>query len=385
MAKPRPPYSRIVEQHQETFNKIAELEFWRCEYSKRKYILDIQARSTPACEDFSFPYGIEKLDRASHHVWYHVQTALGMSPHTFFQKQQAYNGLERLLISYHNYIYKYNPKFIIFESDSDKYHFENNLPLFDEQQLESIKILHSDSEKYGFIPSDMVVWYDLDQIEKYISKYITKNGRYPHFQNPFLMKSKNNPDYYYRDKDGKQFFVNDNNKNYLYVYIKCLDENEILIKIVSRTIALINSAIKNKTSNSSGNKESADIQLCIYDKSVLKDKVNLKANIRHNLAAYRNYHSPEKFLHTADTILSGKHVMVPSHEQVPFHMRAMGLWIWDQVVFHDSKISEATIKARDIAAFRQAWNTEMSTIERTYRLAKHCINQMAVLKFSEIR
>jgi len=52
MPKKRPDYSVLVKRNEDIFRKIFESEFWRCEYTKRKYILDIKDRYVP--ERFNF-------------------------------------------------------------------------------------------------------------------------------------------------------------------------------------------------------------------------------------------------------------------------------------------------------------------------------------------
>lgn len=106
--------------------------------------------------------------------------------------------------------------------------------------------------------------------------------------------------------------------------MRCLEEEDTLAKLAVRALTLINTALKKRPIHSAGNRDDADIQICVYDRKLLVDKNNLKNILMNNFAAYRNFYFPEKFSATTDTIKVAKTIMVPEYEQVPFNIFACG-------------------------------------------------------------
>jgi len=384
MPKKRPDYSVLVKRNEDIFRKIFESEFWRCEYTKRKYILDIKDRYVPERFNFLKPYCSEVINHALRYVMYHADIALGICNDNSAPRNEMYDYLEQVLVAYHNFKYMNNPKFRIQNIGELGFDFWDLSDCLSDREIRSIDILHADARKYGFFPMDMIHVYPPEEIESLIKDDVKEHGEMPYFQSPFLIDSMQDPDFYYKDRQGNRYFVDEESVDAVYVYIDCLDEKETVEKIYKRIIGLINMALKQRGKHVAGDRENSDIQICFYNKSIIHDKKKLKDILENNLSAYRNWYSPENFMMSDDTIKCSKYLIVPEYENVPFHKRAAGLWIWDQVHFYNLKVSDAVEKTRSIKAFKWHRNVEMITIERAYRLASRSIEQMKVLRFSDL-
>lgn len=384
MPKNRPDYSLLVKKNEDIFKKIFESEFWRCEYTKRKYILDVQIRTDIKKYDFLKPYGVDLIDHATRFVMYHADVSLGIVYDDSAPRNEMYEYLEEVIIAYHNFKYGSNPKYRIENNTRSGFDFSELDACLGDREIRSINILHADARKYGFFPMDLIAIHPIEKAERLIADYVGQHGQYPCFQNSFLMEEKQNPDFFYKDKDGKQYFVDEESADSVYVYIDCLDEKETIEKIYKRINGLINMALKNKTTHVAGDRVNSDIQICFYDKSIIQNKEDLKEKLIHNLLAYRNWHSPEKFMLTDNTIMVSKYLMVPEYEQVQFNIRAAGLWIWDQVHFYKSKVSVAIENARKVESLKIYDSIEYSSVLRLYNLAKMSVEKMEVLKFSDL-
>jgi hypothetical protein len=386
MPKNRPDYTVLVKRNEDNFKKIFESEFWRCEYTKRKYILDLRSRQE--FQEYYFiksPCGVDLVDHALRFVMYHADVALGLDAKESAPRDDMYEYLEQVIIAYHNFAYRYDPKYRIDDNTGSGFDLWELVDCLGDREFESIKILHTDARKYGFFPMDLTAIHPIEEAECLIADYVDQHGEFPSFQNSFLMEKTQDPNFFYKDKDGKQYFVDEESADFVYVYIDCLDEKETIEKIYKRINGLINMALKNKTTHVAGDRVNSDIQICFYDKSIIQNKEDLKEKLIHGLLAYRNWHSPEKFMLTDDTIKVSKYLMVPEYESVPFHKRAAGLWIWDQVHFHKSKVSEAIEKARKIQSLKIYDSIEYSSVLRLYNLAKMSVEKMEVLKFSDLQ
>ncbi|SFL88816.1 hypothetical protein SAMN05421830_108128 [Desulfomicrobium norvegicum] len=385
MPKNRPDYSVLVNKNEDVFKKIFESEFWRCEYTKRKYILDIRDRKS--IQEYYFiksSCGVDLVDHASQFVMYHADVALGIDGDELAPRNDMYEYLEQVIIAYHNYAYLDDPKYRIDDNTGFGFDLWELVDCLGEREIESINILHADARKYGFFPMDLIAIHPIEKAECLIADYVSQHGEFPFFQNSFLMEKKLDPDFHYKDRNGKQYFVEEKSENAVYVYIDCLNEKETIEKIYQRIIGLINMALKGKVAYVAGVRENSDVQICFYNKSIIQDKSKLKTILKYNLSAYRNWYDPVKFMLTDDTIKVSKYLMVPGYENVPFHKRAAGLWIWDQVHFHKFKLSDAIEKARKIKSLKIYDNIEYSSILRLYNLAKMSVEKMEVLKFSDL-
>jgi len=384
MPKNRTDYSVLVKRNEDIFRKMFESEFWRCEYTKRKYILDLRSRQE--IQEYSFiksSCGGDLVDHATRFVMYHADAALGIVGDKLALRNNMYEDLEQVIIAYHNLKYRYHPKFRIDDitgSGSDLLKFD----LLDEKAVDSVNILHADAQKYGFFPMDLIGIHPIEAAERLIADYIDQHGKFPCFQNSFLMVKKQDPDFNYKDKDEIQYFVDEESADAVYIYVDCLDEKETIEMIYKRIIGLINMALKKRGSHVAGDRSNSNLQICFYDKSIIHDKNKLKDVLRMNLSAYRNWYSPIKFMLTDATIMMAKYLMVPEYESVPFHKRAAGLWIWDQVHFHKSKVPTAIENARKIKFLKIYDNVEYSSVFRLYNLAKMSVEKMEVLKFSDL-
>lgn len=383
MPRKRPNYSVLLERNKKYFDKISESEFWKCEYTKRKYILDVQNRPNIEEYDFLKPYGSGLIDHAVRFVMYHADVSLGIDGNWSVDRNELYECLESIIIEYHNLKYGDNPKYYIEDNTVFGFGFKGVVELFGDKKLRSIGILHADARKYGFIPLDLVSIHPLDAIEIVIKNYITEHGAFPVFQSSFLMEKKQDPDIYYKDRNGNSHFADEVVDDAVYVYASCLDEKENIEKIYKRIVVLINMALKNK--NVAGDRENSDIQMCFYDKTTIQNKDRLKEIITHSLSAYRNWHSPEKFMETEDTIKMSKYLMVPEYESVPLDKRAAGLWIWDQVHLYKNKLADAIRQARKIKSFKLYDSIDDSSVWRWYKLAKMSIEEMEVLRISDLK
>lgn len=386
MPRKKQRYIDILNQdkHKETFKRLFECEFWRCEYTKRKYILDVQCKINTKIHSLNINSGSDLCDNAIDYVVYHSKNVLGVNHDNSMLESEHCDYLEKVIVAYHNFLNNYDPKYCIVEDFKLPFKFYKYLEFLDNDQIKSLAVLHRDSVDYGFYPFDMTTIRNLDKVENYVNKYFIDNGVYPFFQNSFIMKDHKDPDFFYKDIYDRKFFISENSDTTIYVYMRCLEEEDTLAKLAVRALTLINTALKNKPIHTAGNRDDADIQICVYDRKLLVDKNNLKSILMNNFAAYRNFYFPEKFSATTDTIKVAKTIMVPEYEQVPFNIRAVGLWIWDQVNLYNSKVSDAIDKSRKIEGFRLHNNIEMTTIERAYRLAKRSVNEMKVLKFSDL-
>lgn len=384
MGRKRLDYPNIINREETAadLRKIYDCEFWRCEYTKRKYILDLQSRSISKNYISNIVSGSEIIDKALDYVIYHSNIVLGIVGIDIDDRTEHYDYLEKFIIAYHNFLNNKNPKYCISSSVSMS-NFEECHDRLSDGQKKSLRILHSDAREYGFFPADMTIIRHLDRVEKYIDNYFKEYGAYPNFQNPFLMKDDLDPDFNYKDVDGTQYFISENSDG-IYIYMKCLDEADTLSKLALHAIALINTVVKNKPMRTAGDRDDADIQICIRNKKILNDKKTLKIVLEHNFAAYRNFICPEKFCYTTDTINVAKYLIVPEYEQISFNTRASGLYIWDKVHFYGEKISKSIEKARDVAAFNLHSGIEDKAIDRYYRLAKKSVERMSVLKFSDL-
>lgn len=384
MPKKRPLFNDVASRNKDNYRKIQELEFWRCEYTKRKYIFDFNDRqSAQEYNIIKSSCGVDLVDKATRFVMYHADVALGIVNDDSAPRNDMYEYLEQVIIAYHNFVYRNNPKSRIDDLEGVGFDLWELYDCLGDKEYESISVLHADARKYGFYPMDLIAIRPIDEVMRLINDYINLHGEFPFFHSSFPMDDKQDIDLYYKDRNGERCFVEENSADAVYLYIDCLNENETIEKIYKRIIGLINKAMKNKQMHTAGDRENSDIQICLYDTSIIQDKNKIKKILINNLLAYRNWHSPE-FMLKESTIQMGKYLMVPEYESVPFHKRAAGLWIWDQVNFYKLKVIDAIEKSRYIKEFLWHRNVEMTTIERTYRLACRSIEEMKALRFSDL-
>lgn len=384
MPKNRPLFHDVMARNNDNYRKILELEFWRCEYTKRKYILDFNDRESIQGYDFiKSSCGVDLVDKATRFVMHHADVALGIVNDASAPRNDMYIYLEQVIIAYHNFVYRDNPKYRIDDLEGVGFDLWELYDCLGDREYESVGVLHADARKYGFYPMDLIAIRPIDEVVRLIDDHVDLYNEFPFLQNSFPIEGKQDIEFYYKDKDGKRYFVEEKSADVVYVYIDCLNGKETIEKIFRRIVGLINEAKKNCQLHTAGDCENSDIQICIYDKSIIQDKSKLKEILINNVLAYRNWHSPE-FMLTDDTIKVSKYLMVPSHESVPFDKRAAGLWIWDQVHFYKSDVSVAIENARKIESFKIYNNIEFSSIWRWYNLAKKSVERMKVLKFSEL-
>jgi hypothetical protein len=384
MNEERSKICEIIRKNEKKFNQMFYMEFWRCEYTKRKYILDIQKKIFPSKYEKFYGSGSELIDRALSYVIYHSDNIFGINKNSRVNIEKLYDFLKKIIISYHNYFYKMNPKYYYDDSFVFPINFDDFYESLSISQKDSLKALHNDSITYGFYPEDMTTMRHLDKLEGYINRYFKENGVYPKLQDSFLIVKEQDPDFFYKDLHGKRFFVDEEAGETIYVYVQFLNEKRSLSKIVTTTIGLINSALKRKPIHAAGDRNKADIQICIYNKKIIKND-DFKDILMNNFASCRNYYYPEKFAYTTDTINMATDLIVPEYEQVPFSNRAAGLWIWDQVCLYNNKLSNASRQAREIEAFKLYDSIDDSSVWRMYKLAKMSIKNMEVLKFSDLK
>lgn len=385
MSKNRPSYYELVKRNENNFLKMIELGFWKCEYTKRKYILDIQDRLYPEIYNLFDCYDNYLLDHAARFLRYHVDMIFRIGSDTSVCMDSIYAYLEQLIIVFHNFKYGDNPKYRIENITGPRFDVLESFHSFDDRQIDSIRILHADARKYGFFPMDMTKIYPINEVEIAIKQYKEENGKLPKIPSPFLIDKNQCIDFYYKNREGKQFFVNEDIKDAVCVYVDCLDEKESVDSIYRRALGLINKAKKNKHAHTAGDIDGSDIQICIYDKKIIQNKEKLKEILVNNFLEYRNYQDPNRFMLTEGTIRVGKHLMVPKYEGVPFDKRAAGLWIWDQVHLYKIELSDAIRQARKIESFKLFDSIEDSSVWRWYNLAKKSIEKMDVLKISDLK
>lgn len=384
MPKNRPLLNEVVARNEDNYRKILELEFWRCEYTKRKYILDFKDRqSIQECIFVKSLFGVDLVDKAIRFVSYHADVALGIVNDVSVPRDDMYKYLEQVIIAYHNFAYQNNPKYRIIDFFGVGFDIQELYDCLGFREYESISVLHADAQNYGFYPMDLIKIRPVDELVSFIEDYLDRNAEFPFLQNSFPMVKKQNIDFNYKDKDGARYFAEESLEDAVYVYIDCLDGKETIERIYKRIIGLINKAKKNRKMLTAGDRENSDIQICIYDKSLIQDKDKLKEILINNVLAYRNWHSPE-FMFTESTIQMAKYLIVPEYEQVPFNIRAAGLYLWDKVHFFGEKLSSAIVQARNETILKLNRDMDDKSLDRCYRLAKNSVEKMSVLKFSEL-
>lgn len=361
-------------------DQIVEMQFWTCEYTKRKYVLDIQERDDYKIITSNSELNNDILNNSRFYVKHYGDILLGICGKKEPFRFQYIKEINEIIISFHNAIYDFNPKYVI---NQDRFRIEELRAIYvDSERLKAAKVIHDDAENYGFIPLEVARIYDMAMIAGH--KRVTQNFLYLNLQMLFLKNTKLDVELNYVDDLNVQHFDNDLNADTIYIYMRCLDNQLSLNALVKNAILLINCALKNKNMHIAGNIKEADVQICIDKYFYKKNKITVKEILRHSFAAYRNCYFPSIFMFTKDTLKMAKHLYVPKYEQVPFHIRAMGLWIWDRVNFENIKISKAIAEARDIEEFFQSKTTERSSIERAYRLAKRSVESMMPCIFSDL-
>jgi len=358
-------------------DKIAEMQFWICEYSKRKYAIDIQKR-----DDFEYiisksKVGSDILNRVHYYV---MSYANALIKYNGCKKNEYLKKINNMIISFHNYFYKFNPKYVILQEifDSDVYSMINE----HSEKLKIAERIHNDSENYGFIPLEITRIYNMSEIVK--KKNSCSDFFYLNLQTPFLKKTKLDVDFNYKDIFNFQHFEEELYDGTIYLYMKCLEQKESLKDLVKEAIFLINKAMKKKNLHTAGCKIEADVQICINEYFYINNKSSVKEILEHSFAAYRNYYDPSIFLCTKDTLRMAKFVYVPRYEQVPFHIRAMGLWVWDKVNFENVKVYDAIKDAINIKEFCQNEHVQRSSIKRSYHLAERSVELMMPCIYSDL-
>jgi len=384
MPKNRPLFHDVMARNNDNYGKILELEFWRCEYTKRKYILDFNDRESIQGYDFiKSSCGVDLVDKATRFVMHHADVALGIVNDASAPRNDMYVYLEQVIIAYHNFVYRDNPKYRIDDLEGVGFDLWELYDCLGDREYESVGVLHADARKYGFYPMDLIAIRPIDEVVGLIDDHVNLYNEFPFLQNSFPIEEKQDIEFYYKDKDGKRYFVEEKSADVVYVYIDCLNGKETIEKIFRRIVGLINEAKKNCQMHTAGDCENSDIQICIYDKSIIQDKSKLKEILINNVLAYRNWHSPE-FMFTESTIQMGKHLIVPEYEQVPFNIRAAGLYVWDKVHFFGQKLSSAIVQAKKVNSLKLNRDMDDRSLDRCYRLAKNSVEKMSVLRFSDL-
>ena len=408
------------------FKKATEHDYWRYEYSRRKFYLDLKkqfepgiaARSSLGCKESSDP-----LKSAQAYV---VQRCNGVYEASNFPfricdcSELSWNRpflhhwiLSALVQRYSEELHDGDPKFRL--DSPPKLHmilyyygiyrgfdeFSHGLeqltadnPLYFERiankilrrmgdNRDDLIWLYNKSKKYGYFPWQMILMGDV--LEGL--RFFDEKGVPPCLCEEYLRED--DPldslgvSVHFADENQRQFYVEENSRDaFLYLYFKVLDVSKSIKFFVNVFEEAVYRFHKKKKGNPYGEKDGSNIQIVInmknFDFSKMKD---IRKLIEIQFVKYRHWISPDEHILDRGQIDILRTISVTPSEQTPFRSRSLGLWLWDQVHLYGRCLDESMEEAFQVDCFKLDEDVERVSLFRRFKLAEMCVADMAVLNF----
>ena len=252
-----------------------------------------------------------------------------------------------------------------------------------------VSLLHGIAHTYGYFVHALLE--EVIPAEYMLSVYQSQKQK-PYLEPPesFFLKSYQNKDSFhihFKNRDGEDNFE-DKRNNFLYVYVDIIKSKPTFRQLVDDVAA----KVKNCNFEDYGDKDSANLQICIdlykIDGTNTKEMAIFKRRLLRQIEKYYNYLYPNQLSLTQQNEIISEVDGVPN-EQMGDIDRIKGLWLWDEVQaacpthlrrgqMPEKALTDAMKKIEAKMDWRRA-DGRARKMHADYLLADECIKQMKVL------
>ncbi|WP_027362075.1 hypothetical protein [Halodesulfovibrio aestuarii] len=410
--------------------KFPEQEFWRYEYTKRKFFIDMFYSISKSEKGSELPFINEasmKLVRKrinelcsvviGEHIeecikvreafdlaasdfakmanvplkdvlieWYNVSSEDQIPKHFYC------DVLISLISGYSQWKYKGDPKYDYLYCYKIGGAFVSFNPEGSSHYLAAVEELHRLSSRYGYYPWVMINPKSMTTV--YLD-YRDKGAVYDPVQDMFLKQDSRKELSIYTNlasRDGKQYFEEEREATY-YCYFNSIAKDFRMKKEVDNAFWGYSAFKKQPTKKSPvyGDITQADIQLVVekeYSKSIKSDFCK---TVRDSIVAYQSWFD-DSYAYSKDSVLSLDSALVVGRDQTLFETRCFGLWMWDKVVFQNASKAEAMREVFNIPdplnspnpLFDFRFNCDERQLRRDFFMTQQCVENEKIVVMSKL-
>ncbi|BDQ38432.1 hypothetical protein SYK_27920 [Pseudodesulfovibrio nedwellii] len=403
-------------------HKATEHDFWRYEYSRRNFYLELvnpkngygfhlspvdgggiprELQAAQGCvlkkcielfEKSGYPCSPENLDELSWKHRQHFHWVLSALMQINLGRQFGDNPNYQIASA--NKLYLMLDYYDVYSANSELRNMFLDIQKKDPAWVESLAFkiinrsccddslnwLFEKSLQFGYFPWQMLLMDDLlESLQFYNDTTVP-----PCLCEPFLSKDSLLIEYgvevNFASRNRAQFYSSEDDSS-LYCYLS-MQNTDIPIKIAQSIEAAIYRFEKKKKGNPFGEKEGSVIQICvdmnIFDTKRMKEVLVL---LEAQIIKYRNWAFPQEHVFDGDNWKTLKAISVVKSEQTSFRSRCIGLWLWDQSNIHGMSRKDANELAFEVEVFGLSEDLDATALDRRYTLARACVERMRVLNY----
>lgn len=373
--------------------KIYEHEFWRFEYTKRNFLMDMYVAEFNEQKDekrihlteVNLRVLKEKIKKDMRVVRSHFSPII--SQLEMIMGEEVGRCLrEDMVVSaiaaFQRYKYNNNPRYV-YEPSYDLKRFSIEVHGTEgEEYLSALERLHTLTTRYGYFPW---VFFEYDDplliMNKYEERGLVSWATSKAFLKHDSRKVKEvEANFVY---DGKYDFYEEENKQSFYCYLNCLDLKFDLTASVKKCFESYCVFCKRKKAlNTVGERSVSDVQIVVRKSLFNKPSWRklFEQAVRDSIIAYQRYIDPFNFITSIESLESLASNVVEKGKKLDFEPRCVGIWIWDQVVFHGLRPTEAFEAARTIEKFSFRNLIDQRQCELDFKYTKEFIRSESVCK-----